>query len=179
MAVATQIHSSEIKQRIAQVERDLRHAKAKLPAVLRTAAEAYLAGDPTVAPDSVRLEIETLDDLLTGLRQIAVIAEYRETADELNRRERQHKKDAIALDELRREGTRAEANIEGTGAAVRLALRRDREDRNAAFDKYAESNVAFESAARAITELRAHCDELAMQLPDDRLDTDRETRPAS
>jgi len=112
----------------------------------------------------VRTEIQRLQDLIAGVRDLATQTEVDELEREIERRESAYEVVGERLEELRHAGTRQDAVIEGAGPAWQNAMRADREERNEAFSRYASANNAHRAEAKAIEALVERRDELRSRM---------------
>jgi predicted RNase H-like nuclease (RuvC/YqgF family) len=103
--VSTSLSSDQISERLAAVEHELVAAKNSLPAAQRVAAQAHLEADHNGyradAVDVIHAKIARLKDVLSGLRQLAAGAQYAEISKQIEKLQREHKKTAARVEELR------------------------------------------------------------------------------
>jgi len=153
MPAISEWNSTELREHIARVEDELAAVKAKLPAALRASALGYLGGMATDEAPSIRTQIRRLQDVLAGLRDMAILAEHGELTAEIKRREAAHENDSERLERLRLAATRGDRVIPGTGHAWASAVRADREERNVDFATYEKANIAHMGERKAINAL--------------------------
>jgi predicted RNase H-like nuclease (RuvC/YqgF family) len=152
------LSSDLIRERLAAVELELAETKKSLPAAQRVAAQAHLEADHNGyradAVDVIRAKVARLKDVIAGLKQLAASAEYAEILKQIEKLQREHKKTAARVEELRTKwhDLRRNPSFEREGII------------SAAHARFIEAHSIHAQEQAAIDALAARCGEIEAEL---------------